>query len=685
MSKTPLISSFSPQSSSPVLKTLLNIKGTGFSSPVNVYLTALNDTNREIYECSIVSINESVIQCVLPGGSSGKYRLKVVISGKGSCDYQEKTKNSYDVYEYKILVSSINPSQGSVYGGTLLRIQGENFATAASQNQITLSVAETNIICDITLFSETSLQCITRSAPKQQETNTTVRVLSRLIESAQCNIKENACLFNYSRKATPALTNAAKLSKSSFFPGEFVTLQGNLLINSTKAFLNATEVAVISQDNGTLLMKIPDNSSFGAYFLTLRSDLYGFGDTQGATIKIKAQVLGIDSRKFYVSGGLLSIQGQGFRDIGDLSVELAPGLVGDVIICKIIQEIISPEKIQCLTGNLKAGLNYKVNLKMMSQYYSCSLCSFDVKPMNSSETPAITSVSSAEINEEIGEILTIQANYLSNCEHFDVIFLNNNQEKSYYFSEFYLKRTSQNSLALNFSQLGLLNANYSLKINCQSLQASCFLLTRVSQAFPSIFVNYAAKIYPIQQVSSFEGSNFLYFQRKGQNISSKSLRICGIPCTPAFFNESHYIIETPQLSTENTRKYYGIREKFEIINEKVDWFADTPNNLLINSNNFEGFSYISADPSQCFIGFFSAENVKIKLKWIKLYIPLENNEKFQGMRLENSQDNTSFAVVKEFDAYLLEGWYTLTVDNSISAARFWRVKQENQKLAPYSK
>lgn len=374
ISQTPKIISFSPKTSSPVLKTILTIKGTGFSGIINVLLTNTTDEKTR-YECSVVQSTDSLIKCVLPGGKKGKYRLKVTVSGKGSCDYTNKTASDYDIFEYRIAIYSLSPNKGSILGGALLTIQGENFAPNSGQNQIALSNNFNELlICDIVNFNETTLQCRTRPASGLKESNFTVKVLSRLIETADCLDLKSGCLFNYSKDATPVVFNNGSNESKICIGGDILVLSGERLGNSSKVSLNQTECVILSQNYSSIVVKIPENTPFGKYSLRIYSEFFGFADVNGLMITINPTLLQFEPKVFYPAGGILTIQGSGFKLTPDFTIALA-ATDGKVIICTPLDEFTGTD-IKCLTGALQEKMNYKISLKMSDTYFSCSICSF---------------------------------------------------------------------------------------------------------------------------------------------------------------------------------------------------------------------------------------------------------------------------------------------------------------------
>jgi len=66
---------------------------------------------------------------ILPGGSAGDYKVSLVKLGYGRAIPATATTNDF---KYIISISGISPTTGSIYGGTILTITGENFSPVMS-------------------------------------------------------------------------------------------------------------------------------------------------------------------------------------------------------------------------------------------------------------------------------------------------------------------------------------------------------------------------------------------------------------------------------------------------------------------------------------------------------------------------------------------------------------------------
>lgn len=71
----PTVSSFSPTNSNPKLKSILNIYGTHFGYVAEDILVYLSNSTDKVYQLRVLSVNDTLIRCGLPGGMPGNYTL----------------------------------------------------------------------------------------------------------------------------------------------------------------------------------------------------------------------------------------------------------------------------------------------------------------------------------------------------------------------------------------------------------------------------------------------------------------------------------------------------------------------------------------------------------------------------------------------------------------------------------
>lgn len=127
------IYSVTPQSHNPALKGIMNITGIGFGTDLAALRVDLANGSGKVYPMRILNLNDTYIRVGIPGGLAGQYKVEVNKIGLGEILPNSTTVNDF---AYEVVINSITPGSGSYYGGTLLHIQGINFAPALDETLI---------------------------------------------------------------------------------------------------------------------------------------------------------------------------------------------------------------------------------------------------------------------------------------------------------------------------------------------------------------------------------------------------------------------------------------------------------------------------------------------------------------------------------------------------------------------
>ena len=145
LSKTPIVSSLSTYSSSPLGGDELVIMGSAFGAAWGKVL--IGDS-----ECSIVSWFDDLIKCIIPSNSHGTYPVHVSVTDNGYADVSE-----IDGISYNFVVKGMSPRKGSLMGGTKINLDGEGFGDC-SNIQVSFGTVYDCLIQECT---DTSIVCIT--------------------------------------------------------------------------------------------------------------------------------------------------------------------------------------------------------------------------------------------------------------------------------------------------------------------------------------------------------------------------------------------------------------------------------------------------------------------------------------------------------------------------------------------
>jgi len=154
---------------------------------------------------------EKSITVMFGGAWSGDFSIQLSHSSIGRVD------TGALVLRVGAKVTSISPLTGSIYGGTLLTIEGENFGTVPTDNPVQISynggVGSTD--CFVETTSATQIKCrIDSSINKSNGDSGTVVVFLKTSEEAPCDAA--SCIFTFTSDI-PAITNSETRLEDSVY------------------------------------------------------------------------------------------------------------------------------------------------------------------------------------------------------------------------------------------------------------------------------------------------------------------------------------------------------------------------------------------------------------------------------------------------------------------------------------
>eukprot|EP00898_Chlorokybus_atmophyticus_P004648 jgi/Chlat1/5184/Chrsp33S05041 len=147
-SVTPTITSLSVSSGGSAGTYAIAADGTGLASAGMSVL--VGDAS-----CDVTSATATHIECTLTGGQAGVHPIAVTVPDKGLA----LTDQTVTV---DLIISSANPTTGSLAGGTEINITGAGFGT----NPALVEIVAAGLVCDVKSVEPTSLMCVTRPLPE---------------------------------------------------------------------------------------------------------------------------------------------------------------------------------------------------------------------------------------------------------------------------------------------------------------------------------------------------------------------------------------------------------------------------------------------------------------------------------------------------------------------------------------
>ena len=210
MTETKTGVTLNPTSASPVLKTMVNITlESTFPYTLareDFSVNATNISSPEYFrQMNVVAVDDAnkMISVMFGGAHSGDYAVNIRHSAYGLVDTEGL------IFNVGSTVTSVSPQTGSIYGGTLVTIQGTNFGTVATDNPVQISTlgAVGSIDCLVQTTSANEITC--RVAPTVKADGTTGKMITflKVSEEAVCT-PNSTCTWTYNTP-TATVTGAA--------------------------------------------------------------------------------------------------------------------------------------------------------------------------------------------------------------------------------------------------------------------------------------------------------------------------------------------------------------------------------------------------------------------------------------------------------------------------------------------
>lgn len=202
ITNAPAILGLTPKTANPGSKGTMIINGVNFGSSSTGVKVFLTDNSGRPYQLNVLDFNSTGIKVGLSGGLAGDYKVKVNIPALGD---SVAFSAGDDIFSYKVTVTSVSPSTGSINGGSLITITGTNFDTTAQQTLVFIGQT-INWICSIESITSTTITCRVPAISEDYSPGAAqdVVVTTRLIVQSKC---EGTCKFTYLDSASsPAIS-----------------------------------------------------------------------------------------------------------------------------------------------------------------------------------------------------------------------------------------------------------------------------------------------------------------------------------------------------------------------------------------------------------------------------------------------------------------------------------------------
>jgi hypothetical protein len=248
-SVTPSLISVSPTSiTGPQTLTLTgqNFAPTGSILASNVAVTVNGNS------CNVTSATNSTITCNIGSTQAGNYSVVASINGINLFKYNKNkdllfsflfigvgTVASSPILTSVAVVSSVSPTSGSTYGGVVLTINGNGFASSPSNIQVTVGTST----CSIIQTTPGQVQCIVPAQGTNAPT-ATIHVISNGVTFP------GSFTFTYSSSSTPTITS---ISPTSGTAGQSLVISGSNFVNGqTSVTIGGTTCTIVSISSSSI-------------------------------------------------------------------------------------------------------------------------------------------------------------------------------------------------------------------------------------------------------------------------------------------------------------------------------------------------------------------------------------------------------------------------------------------------
>lgn len=220
------------------------------------------------YECEIEKLVGNEIQCKFLGAPSGKYQVRVKAEGIGYGVYNETLDVEFEV-------KGVRNNQGSLAGGTMVRIEGTGLYS--QRENIRVYLGSEDLPCEVVNITiGDTLTCIT--SPHYSNETVPIHVFGRTNLEASYRSDFN---FTYSYLYTPIIYN---LSSSYGVQGDILTISGSFLSPSQDIILTiGTQIPILTSSDSSISLSLPDYPA-GTYPISLQIPNLGYAMFQTSNL-----------------------------------------------------------------------------------------------------------------------------------------------------------------------------------------------------------------------------------------------------------------------------------------------------------------------------------------------------------------------------------------------------------------
>ena len=312
---------------------ILTITGTKFTTGLENYEVMVGDT-----PCMVQSASTTEIKCLLAPGPAGTFPLEVIVKSKGKARQPVSGQLTHTV---SVKIISNSPSDGSIGGGTTVNVTGTGFPNnveAWNGNSVTIG----GFACSITESTFNWFVCVTSPS----STSGRRKRSSNNIEINFGGQTTTGGSYNYEASKTPSLTSFTPASSTPLGGGILTIVGTNFGAKWGKVHIGSAKCELVTWITTQITCKIPRNVH-GQHDVLVTVPDNGNADTTGvAKFAVDFKITDVTPKVGSTLGGTkIRIEGKGFGDCSNVTVNLGSSLVCDITDC-------TDTKILCTTRRL---------------------------------------------------------------------------------------------------------------------------------------------------------------------------------------------------------------------------------------------------------------------------------------------------------------------------------------------
>jgi len=318
------------------------------------------------------------------GAKSGSYNLEVTSEANGRYF-------SNIVITVGSSVTSISPTSGSLLGGTLITITGENFSDDPLDNPVQIDGKD----CAIESSSSTEIKCRTPAPSSSSDSTHSVLVFLKATEEAVCS---GTCDFTYTSSKTPALSSQ---TISFDYPNQLykIKLDGSNFDGTTSTVSLSIDGVAQSIDSVSSTQVVATLTGLTGIQSTDIKFYLENGLPSGSALSggfyFEPRLVSVSPNVGSSSGSVLTLNVQGVGSGAEIAV-----YAGSTELCESI-EIPAYSEVTCKTKAGTVAAETELSIKIGSTTFQCSNGVTTHCEYQTGQTPSISTKSVS------GNVLTL--------------------------------------------------------------------------------------------------------------------------------------------------------------------------------------------------------------------------------------------------------------------------------------